>query len=293
MATWKGKSKGSPLGYKFFIFIIKTFGIGFTYLLLRFVTFYYFLFASKAKHNLRLFYKQVPQLKNKRLGKIIRKNFNYLGESIVDRFAFLIGKGDKVSYTQNGEEFLQKFIETKQPLVLISAHIGNWEIAGNLLKKLGAKINVVMLDAERENLKKVIQKDVGQVHFNVIAIKEDMSHIYSIHAAIKAGEIVCIHGDRFIEGSKTLEKIFFGEPTLLPYGPFQIASRLGAHYSFIFTVKNAKYNYHFTATEPALSSSPNEVAENYVRILEEKVSEYPEQWFNYHPFFKKDARRKE
>ncbi len=292
MATWKGKSKGSPLGYKFFIFIIKTFGVGFSYLMLRFVTFYYFLFARGPKRNLRLFYERVPALKNKRISKLIRKNFNYLGESLVDKFAFLVGKGAKITYTQQGEEYLQKFIDAKQPLVLISAHIGNWEIAGNLLKKLGAKINVVMLDAERENLKKVIQKDVGQVHFNVIPIKEDMSHIYSIHAAIKAGEIVCIHGDRFMDGSKTLETTFFGEPTLLPFGPFQIASRLNAHHSFIFTIKNDTYNYHFTATQPALVHAPISVAENYVRILEEKVSQHPEQWFNYHPFFKKDARRK-
>ena len=291
MAVWKGTSKGSPLGYRFFIFIIKLFGLGFTYLLLRFVTFYYFLFAAGPKRNLRLFYARVPALKNVRISKIIRKNFNFLGESIVDKFAFLAGKGQKITYTQNGEEYLKKFIEQKQPLVLLSAHIGNWEIAGNLLKKLGAKINVVMFDGERERIKNVIKNDVGQVHFNVIAIRHDMSHVYAIHAAIKAGEIVCIHGDRFMEGSKTIETLFFGEPTLLPYGSFQIASRLNVHHSFIYTVKNAKYNYHFTATEPALINSPEKVAEHYVRTLEEKVSRYPEQWFNYHPFFKKDASR--
>jgi len=292
MATWKGKSKGSPLGYKFFIFIIKTFGVGFTYKLVRFVTFYYLLFAKSPKQNLRLFYAQVPTLNSNNINKTIRKNFNYLGESIVDKFAFLIGKGNKISYTQNGEEFLKKFIENKQPLVLISAHVGNWEIAGNLLKKLGAKINVVMFDGEHESLKNVIQKDVGQVHFNIIAIKQDMSHVYAIHAAIKAGEIVCIHGDRFMDGSKTLETVFFGEQTLLPFGPFQIASRLNAYHSFIFTIKNSKFNYHFTATKPELIHSPDKVATNYVRILEQKVSEHPEQWFNYHPFFKKDASRK-
>ena len=292
MATWKGTSKGNSFGYKFFILLIKTFGVGFTYLILRFVTFYYFLFAKKTKENLRLFYSKVPALEHVKLNKIIRKNFNLLGESIVDKFAFLVGKGTKITYTHNGEEYLKKFIDSKQPLVVISAHIGNWEIAGNLLKKLNAKINVVMFDGEREALKKVIQKDVGQVHFNVIAIKQDMSHIYAIHAAIKAGELVCIHGDRFLDGSKTLETVFFGEPTLLPYGPFQIASRLNAHHCFIFSIKNSKYNYHFTCTEPQLIKSPNQIAENYVRILEEKVSKHPEQWFNYHPFFLKDASRK-
>lgn len=289
MADWKGKSKGSPLGYRFFIRIIQLFGVGFTYRILRFVTFYYYLFAKTPKRNLRRFYAIVPTVDPKRISKIIRKNFNYLGESIVDKFAFLIGKGDQITYTQEGENELQKFVDSGQPIVLISAHLGNWEIAGNFLKRLEAKVNVVMYDGERESLKRVIEDEVGDVHFNIIGIKNDMSHIFAISNAVRNGEVICIHGDRFMPEAKTITTNFFGKKVLLPYGPFQIAARLKAHHCFVFTIKNAKFNYHFTSTVPEQISSPEEIAAKYVKVLEEKVKENPEQWFNYHPFFEEDA----
>ncbi|MCG8573255.1 MAG: hypothetical protein MI810_00105 [Flavobacteriales bacterium] len=290
MSSWKGKSKGTPLGYKIFIRIIQLFGVGFTYRILRFVVFYYYLFATTPKRNLRLFYSKVPGLNSAKISRIIRRNFNLLGESLVDRFAFLIGKGDKITYTEEGEKYLRDFAERKQPLILISAHIGNWEIAGNLLKKLDAKVNVVMFDGESEKLKKLLKNEVGESHFNIISIKpNDLSHIYQINNAIKSGEMVCIHGDRFIEGAKTIPTKLFGQPIDLPYGSFQIASRLKAHHCFIFAVKDGKYNYHFTSTQPELLNRPEQVAEKYVEVLEEKIKANPEQWFNYFPFFKENA----
>jgi len=292
MANWKGKSKGSPLGYRFFILIIKVFGLGFTYRILRFVTFYYYIFAKSTKKNLRIFYAKVPGIKANQISSIIRKNFNFLGESIVDRFAFLIGKGNKITYTQEGEIYLKEFVEKQQPLILISAHIGNWEIAGNLLQKLNAKVNVVLFDGEDQRLKKTIQKKVGSTHFNSIPIKEDLSHVYAIHAAVKRGEIICIHGDRFLNGAKTIETSLFNNLIDLPYGSFQIAARLNVHHCFIFAIKDAKFNYHFTATKPELLKSPKEIADKYTTVLAQKIIQNPEQWFNYHPFYKEDADNK-
>jgi predicted LPLAT superfamily acyltransferase len=284
--TWQGQSKGSPLGYRIFIRTIRIFGIGAAYRLLRFVVIYYILFAWGPKRNLRNFYLSVPGLSQRGISRLIRKNFNILGESIIDRFAFLLGKGKKITYSQQGEQYLRKFVTEKKPLVLISAHIGNWEIAANLLNKLDAKVNAVMYQGEGEKIKSLMKSEVGDVHFNIIPIGKDISHILSINHVLKNGEFICIHGDRYAQGSKTIEVDFFGKKAELPYGAFQLAARLKAHHSFIFTVKNGKYNYHFTATEPVLSTSPEEVAKRYVKVLEEMVIQWPEQWFNYHPFFK-------
>ncbi len=287
--TWQGQSKGTPLGYKIFIRTIRIFGIRPAYFLLRFVVVYYVLFARQAKRNLRGFYAGIPSIAPNKISSLIRRNFNILGESMIDRFAFLLGKGQKITYSQQGEQYLEQFVKDKKPLVLISAHIGNWEIAANLLQKLNARVNAVMYRGEGEKIKALMKNEVGDVHFNIIPIADDISHILKITQVLKDGEFVCIHGDRYGAGSKTIEVELFGHAVLLPLGPFQIASRLKAHHSFIFTVKSSKYNYHFTATEPVLCSSPAEVAEGYVRVLEEMIKNHPEQWFNYHAFFKKDA----
>ena len=49
MSEWDGKSKGSLLGYKIFVFCIRNFGIRVSYGVLYFVAAYYFLFLKKIK----------------------------------------------------------------------------------------------------------------------------------------------------------------------------------------------------------------------------------------------------
>ena len=54
MGKWDGKSKGTLLGYKIFVFCIKKLGIKAAYFVLYFVASYYFLFLKKS--NKAVFY---------------------------------------------------------------------------------------------------------------------------------------------------------------------------------------------------------------------------------------------
>ena len=46
---WNGQSQAKVLGFKIFVFILNTFGLNPAYFLLRFVSFYYFLFSKRAR----------------------------------------------------------------------------------------------------------------------------------------------------------------------------------------------------------------------------------------------------
>ena len=216
---------------------------------------------------------------------LIRRNFYFIGTSLVDRFAQLLNKADKLSHTNEGEDKLVEFAESKRPLVILSAHLGNWEVAGNALRKFNDRMNVVMFDGERDKLKSLVVREAGEIKFKIIPIMEDMSHVFRINSAIKRGETICLHADRYIAGTKTIEVDFFGRKAQLPYGPFQMAAKLGAHYCIIFSVKSEKYKYHFTSTVPKKESSPEKIAQDFAILLETKVQLNPEQWFNYHQFF--------
>ncbi len=94
--------------------------------------------------------------------------------------------------------------------LLISAHLGNFEMAGHMLERLETRVNIIMLDAEYQRIRNYLST-VTQKSFHVIAIREDNAHVYEINTALENKEILCIHGDRFLEGSKTLEIEFLGE----------------------------------------------------------------------------------
>jgi len=287
MASWSGRSKGTPLGYWFFIFFMKNLGLGFTYGFLHFVVAYYFLFSWKTSRALFGFYrkglrKSIPQ---SILG--IYRNYYAIGQMLIDKVAMGSGMVERFDLHSCGHEHIISMAKDGTGGILISAHLGNWEVAGHLMVNYGGIINVVMFEAEHEQIKRTVEQSTGGRRFNVIPIREDMSHIYAISAAILNKEIVCILGDRYMEGMRTLRHPFLGHEAQFPFGPFGIASKFDVPKCFVFGMRHGKNGYSFSATPPILGKQkPEMLLEAFVTEVERKVKEYPEQWFNFYDFWK-------
>jgi len=210
MPEWQGKSKGKPLGYRIFVSILNRWGVLPAYVLLRFVAFYYFLFSYRSsKIVLTYFRKKIGYGLGKSLIRLYR-NYYLLGQSIIDKVVIMSGIPNKFTFDFEGEDNLRKIAGLQKGGLLLSAHLGNWEIAGHLLKRLDTRINIVMFDGEHQQIKEYIAAVTGKRAVNVILIKNDLSHIYAISDAFKNNELVCMHADRFIEGNKTLTSEFLG-----------------------------------------------------------------------------------
>jgi len=287
MTQWKGKTEGSLLGYKIILNSIRLFGLSTAYFVLHFVTYYYFVLSKKNRTVMVDFYLKALNITRKEAVKLTRENFYVFGQTLVDRMAFLLGQQKKFTYSFLNESCLLEMEENNKGGILMSAHLGNWETAGNLLKNRVSKtINVVMIDAEVEKIKNYMDEKTGGSHFNIIAIKDDLSHVIKIKNALRANEFVAIHADRYMTGTKSIELEFMGEPVRFPYGPFLIAYKFKVPITFVYAVKETKRHYSLCATKPIEeASSPEEVAVAYVKNLEEMVKKFPEQWFNYFNYF--------
>lgn len=285
MATWDGKTKGTLLGYRIFVLMVKYLGLTVSYFFLRIVSFYYFVFATKNKVVLRDFYTNHLGYNRAQAQTLVRKNFYLLAQSILDKIAFSMGLQHKFTFSNEGEDQLKALARDKKGGVLVSAHFGNWDIAGQILEDNDTRVNVVMHDNEHERIKEYLDQ-LGGDRFHVIAQKANMSHLFKIHQATKNGELICMHGDRFMDAEHTIELDFLGGRARFPLGPFKLISKLKVPYAYVFTVKTSARHYHFTSTVPTLpDKSIPELAASFAKVLEEKVRQNPEQWFNYHDFF--------
>ncbi len=294
MSKWKGKSRGGVTGYKIFIFILKKFGLQPAYFLLYFVAFYFLIFTNK-KSIFYYFHKRQGYSKLKAIVKIYQSYYIF-GQTLLDKIALLSGGKNHFFYTFDGEEYLKNMAKAPQGGLLISAHVGNWEMAGQLLNRLGKPVNVIMFDAEHEKIRKLLERVEEKKQMKIIIYKPDMSHIYKINQAIKRNELIAIHGDRFVQGSKTIEMEFLNAKAEFPVGPFYLASKYQLPVSFVFALKSSKSSYHFYATSaktyPLTGSiqKRNEIIQqivnDFIKELEKTVKKYPEQWFNYYDFWK-------
>jgi predicted LPLAT superfamily acyltransferase len=292
MPQWEGKSKGNKLGYKIFVYVVRTFGVLPAYLLLRFVAGYYFLFSWKSSRFIYQFFRY--RLKYSRLRSILSvyRNYYVFGQTLLDKIIVMAGIDNKFTYDFDGEDNLRKIVEAGKGGILLSAHVGNWEAAGHLLRRLSTRINVVMFDAEHEQIKNYLSEVTGGRNFNAIVIKNDLSHVYAIGEALGRNELICLHADRFLEGNKIMTKTFLGEDANFPAGPFLLAAGFKVPVSVVFAFKDSSKHYHFFGSPLQMRSElqskndfSNSLCAFFVQELEEKVKRYPTQWFNYYNFW--------
>jgi predicted LPLAT superfamily acyltransferase len=226
------------------------------------------------------------------------KNYYIFGQTLIDKVVMMSGVKNNLSYQSDGENYLYELAKNKTGGILVSAHLGNWEIAGHLLKKLDYPVNLVMFDAEHERVKKYLSEVMKErKNMKIIVVRNDMSHIYEINNAIANKEILCVHGDRFVEGSKPVSVSLLGEDAYFPTGPFFLAARYGLPITYVFAMKDNARHYHFYSTPPKVysferrnskdQSGIKQMVEDYVVEFEKILRKYPYQWFNYYDFWKK------
>lgn len=288
MSEWDGKSKGNLLGYRIFVFCIKKLGIRPAYFVLYFVAAYYFLFLwSTNKVTFYYLHKRqgYPWLKAKRL---LYTSYFTFGQTLIDKTAISAGMRDKFTYEFDGIELLINLLEKKQGGVLISAHIGNFEIAEYFFSEIDFdfRINLVTTDMEHHAIKEYLESVSMGSSVKFIFIKEDLSHIYEINAALANNELVCFTGDRYMEGVKYLTEPFLGEDANFPAGPFLIASRLKVPVVFVYVMKEANLHYHLYAREAEVKHRDEAaLLRSYIASVESMLKMYPLQWFNYFDFW--------
>lgn len=296
-SEWEGKSRGGLSGHRIFVFILNTFGLQVAYFFLRFVAFYFFLFSRSTRTSLKYF-REIQGYTGIKAYRATYQNYFLFGQILLDKVALLSGVKTNFTIEHEGhEENLSVLRNSGRGSILLSAHIGNWEIAGQMLDSLDTKFNVLMYDNEAEKMKEYMSRVMGKKSFNVISIRDgDMGHLVELHKAFANNELVVMHGDRYLPGTATIEKNFMGKPAKFPAGPFIMAAKFGVPITLVFAVKESGTHYHFFARKPievkrARSKEDTDLAisngsDRYVQELEEMLKRYPTQWFNFYDFWK-------
>lgn len=287
MEKWDGKTKGTLWGYKFFVFCIRVFGLNVSYFFCYFVSAWYVLFSRQARGGLHQFYRIGLGLKAREIRRLTFRNFYLFGQTLIDRIAIQTPKRKAFTYTFNNEKVLRDLHDQQRGGILISGHLGNWENAGNLIsERITSTINIVMLDAEVEKIKAFLEMKTGGAKYNLIPIKNDMSHLILMHQALKRNELIAVHADRVSGEGKYFELDFLGGKAKFPAGPFIMAHKFKVPITFVYAVKGSKFHYDLFATDPIEQSASDEaIAQAYVRHLESMVRKYPAQWFNFFEYY--------
>lgn len=286
--SWEGKSKGTVFGYRIFVFLIQKLGVRSAYFMLYFVASYFVLFSHQGRKTaLYYFNKRLEFGKLKSIFSVFKSNFVF-GQTIIDKVAIASGMRNSFTYEFDGIDNLKNLLAEGKGGVLISAHIGNFEIAEFFFKEIdfNSQINIVTVDNERNEIKEYLESVTGKSKTKFIYIREDLSHIFEINKALSNNELICFTGDRYFENTKYLSAKLLGKEAKFPAGPFSIASRLRVPVAFVYVMKESAKHYHlYTRMATAKHRDTQGLLENYTQSIERILKKYPLQWFNYFDFW--------
>ncbi|MDR2809162.1 MAG: lipid A biosynthesis (KDO)2-(lauroyl)-lipid IVA acyltransferase [Tannerellaceae bacterium] len=292
---WKGKTGGGMLGQQGLILFFKILNLRMGYFIVALVAPFYMLLS-------RAGYKAMYQFFRKRLGATPRRSFvktyrNHclFGQIILDRFALFAKDKNPFELHIEGNEHFLRLVNGEKGFLIAGSHIGNFEIAGYLLRQEKKRINALVYAGETETVRTNREKILQNNAIRLIPVLDDMSHLFTIHAALRNGEIVSMPCDRLLGSTKHVTCRFLNGEADFPVGAFSLADSLGVEALSIFVMKesNKKYTVHVKPVTPdaqgAGSSKHERIAgyvRSYVREVENIVRRYPEQWFNYYEFWK-------
>ncbi len=292
MATkWEGKSRGTVLGYKIFVFCIKKLGVRSAYFVLYFVAGYFCFFAKKSTIASYNYFRKRLEYSFFKSVISVYKSYYVFGQTIIDKIAISSGLRDKFTYHFDGIEQLKNILKAKKGGVLISAHVGNFEIAEYFLNELEEKVSINLLttDTEHSDIKAYLESVTNKSNIKFIIIKEDLSHIFEINSALSRNEIICITGDRYVKETKSLTHNLLGQEATFPAGPFLLGSRLKVPVIFVYVMKETWKHYHLYArTADVKPRDHMGLLKSYTESVAWILDKYPLQWFNYFDFWNND-----
>lgn len=290
--VWTGRNS-NRLGIAFVRAVLKTLGMKAAYFCLYFIVFYYFLFSFRTRKSLNEFWKVVrPEMRW--LPRQIRMYSQVLvfAKTLVDRGFQRESKKVLFQYDYDitSHELLSHFQGGKDGAMVVASHVGGWDLAMAFFSTVPTdkKIMVVMHGIARQYGQ--LESGDGKSKSNVIFSDLDQGSLVKIKNHFAAREVVGMMADRPLTQSLEL-KLFFGKLAAFDTGPFRIALACQVSVYFIFSVKVARLKYKvFTfkgEANPSASKAEqvDQLLRQYVSHLEKIVDRYPEQWFNFFPFW--------
>jgi KDO2-lipid IV(A) lauroyltransferase len=241
--------------------------------------------VSNVKQNLALALPNLPQKEISRLTKNLFRNYS---KYLVDycRFTHLSKNGvlEKIASYQ-GKENLDNALSMGKGLILLTAHLGNWELGGIFFGSYGIKTNVITIkdqDIQIDNIRRWYRE---RYKVSTITIGTSPFSTMEIMKALNNKEIVAMLIDRYNDGLDSITTNFFNKPTPFPRGPLILSRLTGSPIVVAFVVRE-KESYKGIIEKPLVvinESEECEIIKIVAKTLEDYILKYPDQWYNFTP----------
>jgi len=285
------RRRGNRLGFWFFKVQLKLFGLTGAYALLYFVCLHYLLFDRVAVLNaLSYIRRRLPAANFLKLRIEVYRLFVSQGKQLIDRAAILSAENLFDIQLKGYEQLAPLLADRNKGFVLLTAHVGNWQIALTALKKMNKTVHLMMRPEDNAAVKDSLNIDAQDSSIKIISPEGYLGGIIEAMQVLKEGGIVSIMGDRKY-GFEALEVSFLKDKAYFPFGAFSLAASSNCPIVVLLSAKLGGNKYIVDVSNilyPRYNSNKNKreqlkvYVQQFANILSKYITLYPHQCFLFH-----------
>jgi lauroyl/myristoyl acyltransferase len=213
------------------------------------------------------------------------QNFLRMLHDFCDAAAGGVPSMNNLIVARSGFEFLNQGRSRGRGTLLITGHLGAWELGGMLLAAEGFPVNVVTMQEPTRKLDAWRQEYRARFGIKTITVGADKFAFVEIIQALRRNELVAMLVDRPYLNSG-VEVRFFGRSTLFSAAAARIWQHTGATIIPAFVLQPGRYGcYAYPSIEMESGASTESNTQRVADVFEAIVREFPDQWYNFVPIW--------
>lgn len=256
-----------------------------------------YLFAAAdrkaVRENLKVIF---PDKKEPEIRAIRRRMFRNFAKYLVDffRFSKIGAEYIKNNIKVENIHYFDQALEKGKGVIVLTAHLGNWELGGVTIALLGYPFWVVALSHKNKKVNDFFISQRQSKGIQVIPLGNAARQCFKL---LKTNKMVALVGDRdFTEKGAIVD--FFGKKTYLPLGPAVLSMKTQASIVSGFMFRNLDDSFTLTINKPLefttdLGGAPRQniegdtlkIIDTYKVIIEDYIRKYPDQWYMFRRFW--------
>ncbi|HNX91643.1 MAG TPA: lysophospholipid acyltransferase family protein [Candidatus Omnitrophota bacterium] len=259
---------------------------GFCYFLAEMSARIYFFTCGDDKTKLKSNIRQVlgKDVSEAVLDRHVRRIYINFAKYLVDFFKFrgVTKEYIKKNFTIHNVEALDKCRQKGNGAILLTAHLGNWELGGAVVAGLGYPVSAIVWEHPDEKINNLFSSRRADNNLKCIPLGMQIKNCFKV---LKRNEILAIAGDKnYTAGG--LEVEFFGKKAVMPQGAAAFSIKTGAPIVIGFLIRDKNDSFILSFADPIeypVTGDHDGDIQGLMKccmvIFEKYIEKYPDQWY--------------
>lgn len=229
-----------------------------------------------------------PELDRAEIERIARASYAHLGRTSIETAILPSYSSSRILdlfEAVNGWDIVERLMAKGNGLIVVTGHLGNWELGGAYLAARGLPIDAVARHMANPLFDRYLTKTRERIGMSIV---HDEAAVRRVPRSLRSGRAVAFLTDQGTIGLASTWVPFFGRLAKTPRGPAVFALRLDTPVVFGVAIRQPSGRYVLSFEEIDTTATGDREADvdrivaDYTNALERWVRRAPEQYFWHH-----------